>query len=139
MKPNPHQNTAVIGVGSNIDPEKNIEHARTALVHTHQLIAESRFTQTEPIGYADQSPFTNGVWLIKTEMDKNKLTEWLHDLEGQLERVRTENKYGPRTIDLDVVVWNGQIVDSNVYERDYLKQAVLEVLPDLVDQFDVLK
>lgn len=100
----------------------------------HRLVRSSGFVQTEPVGYKEQPPFTNGAWLIETRMMLSELTEWLHILEDRLGRVRTENRFGPRTIDLDLVVWNGEIVDEDVFERDFLNKAVLEVLPGIAEQ-----
>lgn len=135
MKKNSPKNKAVIGVGSNIDPDNNIRQARASIANEHRLIAESRFIQTEPVGFTNQPAFTNGVWLIETTMTQEELVQSLHDLENHLGRIRTKNKYAPRCIDLDLVVWNGQIMDHDAYVRDFLKHAVLEVCPSLSDQF----
>jgi len=112
-------NTAVVGLGSNIDPEENIEKARDS------------FVETEPVGYKEQRNFINGALLIETDMDVQGLKSWLKNLEASLGRARTENKYGPRTIDLDILVWNGKVVDGEVYERNFLKTSIGELLPDL--------
>jgi 2-amino-4-hydroxy-6-hydroxymethyldihydropteridine diphosphokinase len=121
----------VIGVGSNIDPEKHISAAREMIRREHRLISESRFVQTKPIGFPDQSDFCNGVFLVGTKMSRNELDQWLKSIEEKLGRVRTANKNGPRTIDLDIVVWDGKVVDTDLAERDFLKTAVSEVLPDI--------
>jgi 2-amino-4-hydroxy-6-hydroxymethyldihydropteridine diphosphokinase len=73
----------------------------------------------------------NGVLLVDTDFGLEALEKWLHGLENALGRVRTQNRYRPRPIDLDVVVWNGKILDSDVFDREYLRRAVLQVLPDL--------
>lgn len=124
-------NRAVIGIGSNIKPEENVAKAREIIAQNHQVLAVSRFIETKPIGYTDQPNFVNGAMLIETVMNRMELKQWLHEVEIQLGRVRTENKYGPRTIDLDIVVWNGEIVDQDVHERDFLRDAVVEVLHGL--------
>lgn len=127
-------NTAVISVGSNIRPDEHIARARTEICRRHGMIAESRFVVTEPVGDPNQPAFTNGAWRIRTAMDEEALRGWLHALEEKLGRVRTANRNGPRTIDLDLAVWNGRIVHKDVHSRDFVKQAVLEVEPDLADQ-----
>ncbi len=53
----------------------------------------------------------------------------LREIESGLGRVRTGNKNGPRTIDLDILVWNGEVVDDDVYEREFLKTSIRELLP----------
>ena len=125
-------NRAVISLGSNIDPVEHIFKAREQISSQHTILAESSIVKTEPIGFIDQPPFLNGAILIETDMDFEKLNDWMHQIEDQLGRVRGLNKYGPRTIDLDIVVWNGEVVDDDVRARDYLRKCVLEVLPDLI-------
>jgi len=124
-------NKIVIGVGSNVDPEKNIEEAKNAVVNQHNLIKASSFIETTPIGCKDQDNFLNGAFLVETEMDSPTLKLWLKNLEKKLGRVISENKDGPRTIDLDIIVWNGEVVDSEVYEREFLINSINELLPEL--------
>lgn len=124
-------NQVVIGVGSNICPAENIAKAREEIRRSHRLVAESAFVETKPVGYADQSDFINGAFRIETELDYDGLKAWLLSTERALGRKRGMTRYGPRPIDLDIVVWNGKIVDDDFYERDFLRNAVLEVWPDL--------
>ena len=124
-------NKVVIGVGSNIDPGNNIKIAEQNIGANHKFIKRSSFIETEPIGYKEQDNFLNGAFLIETEMGLSELKSWLKDLEKQLGRTKTENRYGPRTIDLDIIVWNGKIVDDEVYERAFLLDSVRELLPDI--------
>ena len=125
-------NRAVIGVGSNIDPHKYIEKARERIRKAHTVVGESRFVETSPVGFLEQPDFINGAIRIETKMAYEELKEWLREVEEGLGRVRGENKYGPRTMDLDIVVWNGKVVDKDVYKRDFLRECILEVWPDLV-------
>jgi 2-amino-4-hydroxy-6-hydroxymethyldihydropteridine diphosphokinase len=122
-------NTAVIGAGSNINAAQNIARAKEALSREHQLEKESVFVKTSPIGYSDQPDFLNGAFLVSTELSFSAFKKYLGGLENRLGRVRTGNKYGPRSIDLDIVVWNGKIVNSDFYERDFVRKAAEEVLP----------
>ena len=124
-------NRVVVGVGSNIRPKENIRKARTKISQTYRLIKESTFVETDPVGIEDQPNFINGAFLIETSLNTEQFKQWLFDLEDKLERDRKGHKHGPRTIDLDIVVWNGEVVDSDLYNRDFLKNAVLEVQPDL--------
>lgn len=124
-------NRAVIGLGSNIDPEENIKKAEEAIASEFKLIGASSFIRTEPVEFKDQPMFVNGAVLIETVIDYRELKVRLIDLEMKLGRVRTENKNGPRTIDLDILVWNEVIVDEDVYEREFLAESVMELLPEL--------
>lgn len=125
-------NRAVISLGSNIDPEAHIRKAREQIGLQHCILAESAIVETEPIGFTEQPNFLNGTVLIETDMDFVELDDWLHQIEKQLGRVRGSNRFGPRTIDLDIVVWNGRVVDQDIRERDFLRKSVLEVWPDLM-------
>ncbi|MDP3981031.1 MAG: 2-amino-4-hydroxy-6-hydroxymethyldihydropteridine diphosphokinase [Chlamydiota bacterium] len=122
-------NQVIIGVGSNINPKENILKAREAIRDEHCIRKVSLFKETLPIGRADQANFINGVFLIETSWDQVRLKQWLVRLEKRLERVRGSDPFGPRTIDLDIVVWNGAVIDGDVYERDFLQASVREVMP----------
>jgi len=124
-------NTAVIGLGSNINPEENIGKARDAIAGEFKVIKSSSFVETEPIGFIDQDKFINGALLIETDMDERSLKSRLKKLESSLGRVKTENRYGPRTIDLDILVWNGEVVDEEVYEREFLVRSIEELIPGI--------
>ncbi len=124
-------NRAVIGVGSNIEPERNVPEARRHIAQRHRVVAASPFVQTRPVGYADQPDFTNGALLVETAVDRERLRADLKAIETMLGRQPGENRYGPRAIDLDIVVWNGRIVDLDFYTREFLREAVMAVLPDL--------
>lgn len=124
-------NQVIIGVGSNIDPQKNIAKVREMLARDFSVISESAFMRTKPIGHQRQADFVNGAVLLRTDMGLESLRGRLKKIEDALGRRRTAEKFGPRTVDLDIVVWNGKVVDTDFYERDYLKKAVLELMPGL--------
>jgi 2-amino-4-hydroxy-6-hydroxymethyldihydropteridine diphosphokinase len=124
-------NTAVIGVGSNIDAERNIAQAVAEIAKAHRLIAQSELVRTTPIGPIKQADFLNGAILIETDLSADDLRAWLKLLEDRLVRRRGSVRFGPRTIDLDIVVWNGQVVDSEVHQREFLRAAVRQLLPEL--------
>jgi 2-amino-4-hydroxy-6-hydroxymethyldihydropteridine diphosphokinase len=124
-------NRAVISVGSNIEPEKHVRWARQRIAEELKLVAESEFVETEPIGRPDQPNFLNGAFLVETSRSRDELEAWLKSLEQELGRVKQADKYGPRTIDLDLVVWNDAVVHPDVYEREFLRKAVRQLLPHL--------
>ena len=123
-------NLAVIGIGSNIQPDKNISEVISIIEDRFTLLKKSQFIETRAIGYKKQPDFINGAILISTELSRQELKKSLLKIESELGRIRTPNKYGPRTIDLDIVIWNEDVVDNDVFERDFLKDAVLELLPE---------
>lgn len=124
-------NEVVIGLGSNIDPDKNIEKAISYLEDKYMLLAKSAFIQTKPVGIVDQPDFINGSVLIQTSLDQNTLDEELKKDETALGRSKSDQKFGPRKIDLDIIVFNRNIIDQDFYQRDFLKDSVLELIPDL--------
>ena len=124
-------NQAVIGIGSNIQPKANIERAIKRIAESHGILNESSFVETEPLAGRDQPNYLNGAVLIQTSMGREELKDWLRELEGDLGRTRSTDRYDSRTIDLDIVVWSGEIVDKDVYEREFLRSAILEVCPGL--------
>ncbi|GET30428.1 2-amino-4-hydroxy-6-hydroxymethyldihydropteridine diphosphokinase [Prolixibacter sp. SD074] len=122
------KNTCVIGVGSNIQPEENIREALRILEEEQTLLSVSAMVQTEPIGVKKQPSFINGAVKISTSMNQEELSTYLKNIEDRLKRDRSQPRFGSRTIDLDVVVWNGKVVDRDYYSREFLKNAVDEVL-----------
>ena len=123
--------TVIVGLGSNIDPQKNIPAARRLLAQEFHVLKESAFVRTKPIGYSDQEDFVNGSVYLETSLKQDALKTKLKQLEKLLGREVSAIKFGPRTIDMDIVVFNGKVVNKDFYERDFLKKAVLELLPDL--------
>jgi len=117
----------IIGLGSNIDPERNIASALHFLRQEHELVQISSLIKTSPIGIPDQPDFLNGAAKILTTMEIADFKRYLKDIEDRLKRDRTAPKYGPRTIDLDIVIWDGEIIDPDYYSRDFLKTAVDEI------------
>ena len=81
-------NSAVIGVGSNINAAQNISRAKEALSHGHRLDKESAFVKTSPIGFSDQPDFLNGAFLVSTELSIDGFKDYLHGLEDRLGRHR---------------------------------------------------
>lgn len=122
-------NRFVLGLGSNINPRSNIRLAIDALSRHFTIGAASRLVQTKPLGYTRQSDFLNGALLLTSDRDRADVEALLRAVEHDLGRRRTANRNAPRTIDLDMVVWNNQLVDDDYYDRKFLRTAVREVLP----------
>ncbi len=120
-------NTCIIGIGSNIDAENNIQKMLKILDNQVEILKVSSFIKTKPVGIADQPDFTNGAVKIHTNLNTEELTKLLKSIEDKMGRDRSAPKFGPRNIDLDVVVWNGKIVDEDYYTRDFLKKSVDEI------------
>ena len=125
-------NDVIVGLGSNIDPIANIEKALEQILTTFTEVRVSPLIKTMPLGFKDQDHFYNGAVRFKTSLEALSLKTWLLNVEDDLGRIRTANKNGPRTIDLDILVWNGEIVDKDVEHRDFLQSAIETLQPGVI-------
>jgi len=125
-------NKALISCGSNIDPYENMEKARKLISERFHVLGHTPLEITKPVGFVDQPDFVNAAIQVETDLGIESLTRVLHGFEEELGRVRTENRFGPRTIDLDVLVYGGELVDWDVYTRGFLKRQVKAFYPDLI-------
>lgn len=120
-------NEVIIGIGSNIDAELNISKMLEILKHEVDVLKVSSFVRTKPIGIINQPDYTNGAVKINTTYNREELRTVLKKIEDDLGRNRNTPKFGPRCMDLDIVVWNHEIVDEDYYTRDFLRNSVDEV------------
>lgn len=88
----------------------------------------STFIWTAPVGFAAQPDFYNGAYLIATDLDRDEFEAYLKRIEQRLGRVRTAIRSGPRTIDLDLVIWNGGLVRTAGLAEAYVRTPVEEIL-----------
>jgi 2-amino-4-hydroxy-6-hydroxymethyldihydropteridine diphosphokinase len=129
-------NLVVVGLGSNIDPKENIRTALRWIRELGEIRSQTNVLRTEPIGAPGQEWFKNCAVLLETELSPKELAVRLRDIEGSMGRPREGDRSGPRTIDLDVLVWNGRVVDENVYSRSFLGDAVRELSPEVGGPLD---
>jgi 2-amino-4-hydroxy-6-hydroxymethyldihydropteridine diphosphokinase len=120
-------NSCIIGIGSNIDAEVNIPKSLQLLANDLKILQVSKMVKTKPIGFFSHNDFTNGAIKAETNWDQKELTRYLKRIEDQMGRDRTVVKFGPRNIDLDILIWNGQVVDLDYYSRDFLRQSAAEL------------
>jgi len=120
-------NSCIIGIGSNIDADSNIEKMFAILNTKVDVLKVSTMIKTKAVGIEDQPDYTNGAVKIETSLDREDLNQLLKSIENQLGRDRSGPKFGPRTMDLDIVVWNGEIIDPDFYTRDFIRKSVREV------------
>ena len=81
----PHE--VVIGLGSNIDPEANLEQAVKELKSRFKVSKRSQWTRTKPIGIQDQPDFYNGALLMETELEQQSLKQELKQIEESWEEI----------------------------------------------------
>lgn len=123
----------ILAVGSNIEPEKNVANARKTLAQEQRLLGESQFVWTRPVGYQNQDDFLNGAFLIETGLDPKALKEYLQEVERRLGRIKGPIKSGPRTIDLDIIVYDNEVVHDDYQTAAYVRTPVDE----LIDRFGI--
>jgi 2-amino-4-hydroxy-6-hydroxymethyldihydropteridine diphosphokinase len=133
---------AFIGLGSNLGERET--HVRLALddlarMPETRLVRASSLYDTEPVGEVDQPNFLNAVAQIDTELTARQLLWNLQLIERRLGRVRTR-RWGPRTIDLDLLLYGDLIVDEpdlqvphpELLKRSFVLVPLLELDPALV-------
>jgi len=120
-------NDCIIGIGSNIDAEENIAKMFRLLADDVEIIKVSKMVQTKPIGIIEQDDYTNGAVRIWTEMDLKTLTLYLKKIEDRMGRDRNQKKFGPRNIDLDILIWNNTIIDPDYFTREFLQNSAAEL------------
>lgn len=127
-------NRVYLIIGSNIDPESNIPAAIKHLQDRQDLkiINTSSVWKTRPVG-SQAGDFLNIAIFIETPLDNQDLkTQVLSVIENKMGRIRGEDKYAPRPIDLDIVIFNQSIVDFSLFKYDYLIFPFSELLPELI-------
>lgn len=135
--------TAYIGIGSNLgEREVTIRDALELLAADPGLEVEavSSIRETDPVGVVDQPRFLNAAIRLATDLAPYPLLERLLAVEQQLGRVRTGERYGPRTIDLDLLLYGDEIVDEpglsiphpRLAERRFVLEPLVELDPGLV-------
>lgn len=130
---------AFIGVGSNIDPQENVRRALRLLARHAHLVAVSTVYRTPAIGRPEQPRFYNCVVEIETAIPPAELKRRvLRGIETELGRVRSDDKYAPRTIDLDLLIYDEAVStddpilpDPDIERRPFLAAGIAELAPDL--------
>jgi 2-amino-4-hydroxy-6-hydroxymethyldihydropteridine diphosphokinase len=129
-------NRVFVALGSNINSEDNMREAVRRLAWRCRLVAVSPVYETAPVGNNQQPNFLNGAALIETELTAAELkARVLRVIEQDMGRVRTEDKNTPRTIDLDIALFDDQVLDlgpRHVPDPDILRYPHIAVpLADL--------
>ena len=134
---------AFVGIGSNLgEPERQIAAALEQLEAEDgvELVAVSSLRETTPVGYLDQPNFLNGAVELETKLPPRELLERLLAIEARLGRVRGEGpRFGPRTIDLDLLVYGDDTIDEpglavphpRLAERRFALEPLAELAPGL--------
>lgn len=134
--------SAWIGVGSNLDrPAERVRAAFDALatIAATDVVAASPLYGSAPMGPADQPDYVNAVVHLDTALDPHALLDALQRLEAEAGRERAGERWGPRVLDLDLLLYGNRRIDDarlrvphpGVAERIFVLQPLAEVAPDL--------
>lgn len=134
-------NTAYLSLGSNIDPEENLKSAVEMLAGRTNLLKVSTVWETKPLGTTDQANFLNAALIVETGLSAPRLkAQVLSEIERSLGRVRQIDKNAPRTIDIDIVLFNNEIFDlgnrhipdPEILDRPFVALTLAEIAPDYI-------
>ena len=133
---------AYVGLGGNLgDREGLIRRALVLLAERSRIevLLVSSLRETDPVGYLDQPRFLNGVAMVETSLPAPALLEELLAVERALGRTRNGHRNGPRTIDLDLLLYGDLVVDERgltlphprLHERAFVLEPLVELDPKL--------
>ena len=128
---------AYVGLGANLGArEETLRHAVERLGEAEgvDVLAVSSLRETEPVGVVDQPPFLNGAVQLETSLPPRELLDLLLAIERSLGRVRGA-RWGPRLVDLDLLLYGSEIVDEpglriphlRLHERRFALEPLAEL------------
>ena len=124
----------LIGIGSNIDPIKNIQSALNLLAKELSITCLASIWQTPAVGSLGPD-YLNTALLINDPPRLDILKkEVLSKVELSLGRVRTLDKYADRSIDLDLLIYRGKCLDDDLWKQAHVAIPAAELLPDYSNQ-----
>ncbi len=123
----------LIGLGSNIDPEINITAALNSLEELTCLMERATIWQTPAVG-GGKSDYLNTAVLVETTLTLDQFkVSILSKIENNLGRIRLPDIYADRTIDLDILIYGNQIIDTELWHQPHVTIPAAEIFPDLVN------
>ncbi|OFW70939.1 MAG: 2-amino-4-hydroxy-6-hydroxymethyldihydropteridine diphosphokinase [Actinobacteria bacterium RBG_16_68_12] len=134
---------AYVGLGANVGPREETLRQAVELLATEdgvEVVGVSTLRETDPVGVVDQPRFLNGAVAVETTLPPRELLDVLLRIERTLGRVRDGTRWGPRTIDLDLLVFADEVVDEpglrvphpRLQERGFALEPLAELDPGLV-------
>jgi len=134
--------TAYIAIGSNLaDPVSQANDAIEALktLPRSEFLAASQLYSSTPMGPQNQPDYINAVAAIKTGLTPLELLDCTQAIELEQGRVRKDERWGPRTLDLDIILYGNEVMDSErltiphygMREREFVLYPLAEIAPNL--------
>jgi 2-amino-4-hydroxy-6-hydroxymethyldihydropteridine diphosphokinase len=133
---------AFVGLGANLGDREATLRRAVALLGEDPAVEVARMStlrETDPVGYLDQPRFLNGAAEVETELPPRALLDRLLDVERTLGRERTGPRFGPRTVDLDLLLYGGETIEEaglrvphpRLHERRFALEPLAELDPEL--------
>ena len=124
------------------DRLQNCRQGITALTHTgkSRVVAQSRIYTTEPVDYEDQGWFINMVVKLETTHNPFELLENIKSVQRAAGRKRDEIRFGPRVLDLDIILFDDLVIDSDrlvvphprMHQRRFVLKPICDIDPTIV-------
>lgn len=134
-------NQAFLSLGSNIEAEINLPAAVRKIAQYGRIVRISTVWETTPVGPDGQPNFLNAALWLETRLSAKELKdEAIAEIETALGRVRSSDRFAPRPIDIDIMLFNadrlqlggGPIPDPEILERPFVVISLAEIAPDYV-------
>ncbi|QKJ85891.1 7,8-dihydro-6-hydroxymethylpterin-pyrophosphokinase [Paramixta manurensis] len=134
-------NRVYLALGSNLaDPLQQVQNALAALAaipHTH-LVATSALYRTPPYGPPDQPDYLNAAVALDTTLSPEALLDHTQRIEQEQGRVRKAERWGPRTLDLDIMLFGTQTLNSerltvphyDMHNRAFMLLPLIDIAPN---------
>ena len=134
---------AYVGLGANLgDRERALRAAVDALAAEDgvEVVSVSVLRETEPVGVGQQPLYLNGAAELETTLTARRLLDRLLAVEQRLGRIRVPGEQGPRTLDLDLLLYGDEVIDEpgltvphpRLHERRFVLEPLAELAPGLV-------
>jgi 2-amino-4-hydroxy-6-hydroxymethyldihydropteridine diphosphokinase len=134
---------AYVGLGANLGDRKGTIRAAVAALGEEEgieVVAVSSLRDTEPVGVGEQPRYLNGAVELETTLTARELLDRLLAVEQRFGRVRVPGEHGPRTLDLDLLLYGDEAIDEpgltvphrRLHERRFVLEPLAELAPGLV-------
>jgi 2-amino-4-hydroxy-6-hydroxymethyldihydropteridine diphosphokinase len=121
---------AYLSLGSNIGPEANLPKAIDLLSQRGEILKVSTAWESEAVG-SDGPNFLNACVLFATNLSLGELKEQvIHPSEEKLGRKRSDDKYAPRTIDIDIILFNQDSCNDKFWNQAFVVIPLAEIYPE---------
>lgn len=121
-------NTAIVMLGSNEDPDRNMALAKEKINERYEIIHQSNLVETVPHGSRYKKNFQNQALAVLTDEDLANTILFFKNLENELGRTPQSKDNGIVCIDIDVIFWNKRQVRGDYDRYDFVKICVNEIL-----------